>query len=367
MKKLLIIICLLLLSGCTKLPEVGGGATNIIADNLKLKVSKDKILESRNINWKVKNLDGSFKNKGLIKSYDYITDKKVDGKFIFHGKFSGRKIVEEKGNEITEFNYGCDEFYKDVNGDIYEIEHGATTTIEAFNEQTKITLLNKIKQFFGRKALATDYYSSGGNGWVGGYNSVSPWATLRAANGNYAVAAPTEDWVIDIYTTGSGNITNIIRGLFSADTSGAGTITAASLNVYVTNHTNTFPETSYLRIATGTLGNTASISEADYQNNVNNNTAVATDVETVGGLTNSQYNSIPLTNLEAINKTGFTVLVLKSKFDADNSPPTLTNSARQDIQIRFSGYTGTNYDPYLSVTYTLPSTALPDDGPIIFN
>ena len=204
-----------------------------------LKAPKEKILESKEVDWieevkdKQGNPTGERINKGRIIAYDYITDKKATGKFIWHkGDFTNARISEKPNT--TDFFIG-DHFYKDGN-DVFEIEHGATTTIEAFDEQIKVSWLEKAI-YPVRADTTTSYYVGAGDGDVtnfhsGGYPSVS-WDTVHDDT------AISSGWISHTTTAGgcrvafyNNNGYVIGRGYYPIDTSALSSgsiISAASL------------------------------------------------------------------------------------------------------------------------------------------
>jgi len=110
----------------------------IITQELQLKAPKENILYSRNAN-------------ATTTEYAYISSDIVQGDFIWRGNLSNTKIVSQKGNQITANIYGRDMFYK--NGDkTFKIDT-ATTTVEAFAEQTKLSF---VQWLLGEKAYASN-------------------------------------------------------------------------------------------------------------------------------------------------------------------------------------------------------------------
>ena len=132
----------------------------------------------------------------------------------------------------------------------------------------------------------------------------------------------------------------------------ADSITAASIWVY-----------SYGAPATGGGGTTANKSVAVVASTQASNTALATsDYSQVGSteyatrvaassFPNGWWQEIPLNaaGLEQINKTGYTKFALRIGYDLDNVAPVSTGCGPL---LRYADYTGTTYDPYLSVTHS---------------
>ena len=142
-----------------------GAEKDLILVDIKLNEAKDKILQSKEVDWIIEKEDGTQENNGKIRSYDYITDKKVEDKIKFKpGKsYSNEKIISQVGATTTSALYIGDHFYKDTKGDVYEIEHGATTTIEQWNKQIETKILG---------ASPDSYYTGAGDGAYSFYNSL---------------------------------------------------------------------------------------------------------------------------------------------------------------------------------------------------
>ena len=199
MKKLLTILFLLLLSGCAlPNPPFGGGTT--IADSLKLKTTKDKIVYNETLK----------DEKGTdVVEYYFISDDRLNNKedyyFAENKNFSGGKYLERGPHTIIEFN--VNKVYQDDKGDIYGIGI-ATTTKEEYDKQTKVSFFEKI---FGRKVNATtDTYLSNDT-WTAptGVTKVN----VRAWGGGGAGGGVVTDACNGCYYSGGGGA----GGQFTAD------------------------------------------------------------------------------------------------------------------------------------------------------
>ena len=179
MKKLLLIplICLSLV-GCAQ-PTLNVGAKDTKewekAGKEYLKLKSDKILSSKKIvkykKQKVLSFGSATSTASTTKKditeividesyieYDYVSDVITSKKPYFtKDKFANAEILDK--NSIA--FYSEDWWYKD--GDvIYEIVKGATTTEEAFKDQTKLSLLEKAKNLILPTANAVETYNSSG-------------------------------------------------------------------------------------------------------------------------------------------------------------------------------------------------------------
>jgi len=355
MKKILYtILLLLLLTGCSQ--SLGN---NEIPNHLKLKAPKEKILAHKIIKQKTPMLGVIAiltEEVSDIVSYDYVSDKKVEGKFLFNGnKYTNAKILKENGNEKEVAFYVGDHFSLEIDG-VYEIEQGATTTLEAWEEQTKISLLEKVKNSLVKIALAVcppDCYSGAGDGYVRSENAT--WTTARTATTGDGFNYNTGGNILgSSYYSSYWDKYRFYRSFFPVDTSALpvdATISGAKFYYNI----------STINVSTGggqDLVQTSQVSTSELElADVHSfsYTVGATRVDTGLGYNYFTFNG---TGLTWISKTGYTKLGIICARDTDNSSPGEVNSS--DI---YSGYysnqTGTDKDPYLVITYTEGGIEIP--------
>ena len=370
MKKLLfILIGVIFLTGCDlPNPPFGSGLTAIqqeIQDKpyLQLKTTKDKILESKDIDdirCNKKTLECI--NNGKIKSYDFISEVKTAENIFFRDgeKYSNTVISNSDGLNTTFHFYLGDHFSKEENG-VYLIERGATTTIAAFDEQTKFTLLEKIKNSFIKTILAADYYSSSGDGKIQ-YTGSSNWATTRdAATGSAVVVNATEDYCGSSEWYAPSPQYGIKRGFFPFDTSAipaGSTITAAALKFWtVTVSDQDNDGYDYIVVVQTSQASETSLTTADYD--AFSFTEGSNQVE-LTTLATGQYNTWTLNNLTWVKASGetsncgvtagFTCLGLIEGHDAANQAISSADTTANFNYGYLSEQAGTSNDPYLSVT-----------------
>jgi len=159
-----------------KTPPFGNKVTEIKKE-LKLKAPKEKILDYREKTIYHRELVlGSDIASSTISQYvlvpetfieyDYISDIVTNRVPYYDNEddnFSNAEYLETRVDGKTSIAFYSEDLWaKDENGIIFEIVKNATTTVEAFAEQTKITLLEKLKSYFARSALAIDTYNSSG-------------------------------------------------------------------------------------------------------------------------------------------------------------------------------------------------------------
>lgn len=98
----------------------------------------------------------------VVIEYDYISDITTDKKLYFSNgrSFSNAEYLPERndGKEPLAF-YSEDQWVKQGNN-VFVIAKGATTTPDAFLQQTSLTLFEKIRKMFSPTALAVDVYNS---------------------------------------------------------------------------------------------------------------------------------------------------------------------------------------------------------------
>lgn len=352
---------------------VGLGAlpSNVPVD-LQLKAPIAQVLNPRETDWieYIKDAQGNLTNKtenrGRIMKYDYITANEVSGEFVFNkGSYTNAKIlsqrIDEKGRiEKTVAFYSGDHFYKSPSGKVFEIEHGATTTIQAYNSQ--IGFLGKIKKIVSQTALAVDIYSGAGDGQVKNNPGSTNWATVHdATNGS---AFDSTGTIANAMVDKDVANFEITRTFFPTDTSslGAGaTITAATFKGYVIGVYNADDDgDDWINVVQTSQASNTVLATEDYDQcgAVSNPTEGATRIDYTG-LATSAYTTWTLnaTGLTWINPTGYTLIGLREGHDAINSAFAGANNTNDGIQINTSEQTGTANDPYMTITYTAAPAA----------
>lgn len=353
MRILLIILAVSFIAGCTPVEVEIGAEDKKIKDNFVLKAPKEKILNVQEVDWieEVKDKDGKLTgeviNKGKIKQYDYITDEKVKGKFIWHGDYSNAKIIAENGNQKTVEFYSGDHFYKDDKEDVYRIKHKETTTIEAFDLQ--------MEEILG--ASGDPVYSGAGDGIV--YkNDNADWDTSHDATTG-ADADPTG---INAFCMAglNGPIIELFRLFLPFNTSGipsGSTIDSAILSVY---HRYDGGSDLDAGVVETSQADETTLAVADFNN------CGAVDSPTEGAPRVTSWSDTTYANwtLDATGRgwvktsgdvstcgsnTGWTCLGIRLEKDLDDVDPL---TVRNYHSFRMSEYTGTTEDPYLTVVYT---------------
>lgn len=388
MKKILLLILIGLtlgLTGCVKLPNppFGGEATNL-ADNLKLKATKDKILN----NWEEDDIRCSkldindCVNLGTIEKYRYISNEEVPLANIKVGK----KIIQEdlsmrtnkgqffKINEteyVGNFTLGfIPHFYKDK--DTWFYIRKATTTIEAWNLQNKTTLLDKL---FGKKALAADYLVGSGDGYVNGPNNTADWATDHDATSGAAGNGNIRNVISGTGLTGGNYFIN--KGFAPASTviGASAVITAASLNVWVDIVANGDNDgDDWITVVQTTQANpNGNLVNADYNKSGTTegiDTGERKDLSSIstGAFLTFNLNATGIGWIDKVNplttndNTKGTRLGLREGHDVLNHPYAGADGTYNYLYVDFSETDTPSQAPYLSITYTINTCTYSGSG-----
>jgi len=349
------ILLLFLLTGCTQIDsnEVWSGWNlgKQIPKHLKLKAPKEKILKHRIVKQEIKTpiLGGTattteeqlFEVSYIdIVSYDYVSENKTDRNVYFKdGEKYSETVIAGKNNFHV---FTGDHFSKETDG-VYEIEHGATTTLETFKEQTKLSLVDKVKRLFTAHAdeLTPVYSGSGDDSALG--DDTSSWQNQH------------DD------TTGT------VRG-------GDDMIIASHSNPYIQRASVPFDTSALPEGVVVSAVDLVVVAEAYYYDGGGNNLVITANtrsnpasamINTDYNITNfgAEYASIDLTSWNvsatntisfnatgklAINDDGYTTIGIIISEDLDNNGGSTLNA----VKITSSDFTGTGSDPYLSITYS---------------
>jgi len=224
-----------------------------------------------------------------------------------------------------------------------------------------IQIANKLNPAWNLGFDSASYFSGAGDGCVY-YNTSKSWATTHdTADGTGFFLTNKEE---TFAASGLNSaLLYIVRGFLPFDTSGLpdnATISAALVYVYVSAVGDGDNDgDDWLNVVQGLQADPTTLVVGDYDacgDAVTNPTEGATRID-LGNITASQYNSFTLnaTGRGWISKTGYTKLGVREGHDCINSAYAGADGTVNRIAIRYSEYTGTGSDPYLSVTYTTTS------------
>lgn len=341
----------------------------VIKDAYKLKADKEKILDSKEIDWVEDVLDeeglptGEVINKGKIRQYAYISDVEVatgtikiqDGKkekTIIEkvDKRTGNARFYETGKKIDGKKEMIGEFYSGTpfikQDDKWYYTETATTTTEAYELQTKDTLKEKISRLFINFTLAdTTYFYPSDDESI--YLTGTPWSTIRTSSSG-TLRGLTYVNVVALRYDSTDYLCERYGATINTSSLSGATISAASYNVYGVDTSNGSLAKVYKLYNSSHSDTIVGDDYNDFGTTEWSSNSFSTDTFTDGSYNTFNLNT---TGLAGINKSGNTKLSIREKtYDVDGATPGTT----EWDYIRFYNVTeaGTSKDPYLSVTYT---------------
>lgn len=342
-----------------------------ISPEQTLKVDKEDVLDSREIDWIEKKQDGTVENHGKITQYAYVSDVEVpqaNGEDISEKKTNVRIFPLEDNKVMGVFNSAEAYYWK---GEVRYETGVATTSIEALKEQTKPDLISRIKNLFTAEATETTFFANaGGDGTVEKAVNPGTWADAHDAE--------TGGWTYDTHAAGYVGSDKITATRFAVSRSFHPFLTGDTITAGAVVSTSTFYATTDDDTATGdrdeiTIVEMTSAEETDLtvedlnQAGATDNPTEITDTRVfpstgIGvtyGFSLNDYTVIKA-NGEASscgNATGYTCIGMRSADDADDTEPT----QRSNLEFRMTEYTGTASDPTLVVVWALAPPE-PDSG-----
>lgn len=348
-----------------------------IPEEYKLKVKKEKILHSKEIDWKIYDEEGNMiEDKGKGIKYLYISEtevpkanhKGIEEKIEKRTK-NAQFFYDEEGDEWEAKFYTGQPFYKDKDKNKWYQTETAITTKDAFEKQTKV---GWIEGLIGKVFATVEApYSSAGDGYIYKYTTgtnQAAWDTTHDGTTGTAAATGTAG------LHAAARITTRVyheRGFLPFDTSAIpaeGTVSEAIVYVYVTAVQNEDNDAvGYVNVLDTSQASTSTLEAADY-NNCGDATDDPTEYSTavqLENLTISDYNSFELDTLSLVKisgaastcggGTGWTCLGFREGHDITDEILTVSGWTSNSFSIRYSENTGTASDPYLSVTYSIPA------------
>lgn len=324
-----------------------------IADNLKLKCDKDKILFSKetttnNFNKKT----GKFEHTTFV-AYKYLTNTIVDKQKF--GKFD--EDVSKRTNNSLHFSLGGNKwhsvFYNDdewieTSKDEWLAVDWATTTPEAFKEQTKDTIGNRLERLGWLYADTTSvFYPGAGDGYAQRYSIIS-FNNARTGAGTGADYTSITGDVGYGFIGALGNDYILYRAFFPFNTVALPdsiTISAATLKVRVSS-VDLWGDDVGLVLTSQASG--TELVTADYDNLTVNSPTLGAPRVAIDDTSLKWYTwTLDATGRSWISTTGWTKFALRGEDDIDNA-------YEDDVFIHLCTVekTGTTSDPYLSVTYS---------------
>jgi len=347
-----------------------------IAEELKLKAPVEKILNSKEVDWieEVKDKDGKPTgetiNHGKIIKYDYVSDVEVATSTITIKDGKREKVITEKvekrtgnakffetGNiidgkkETIGHFYGGTPFVKQ--DDKWFQTEIATTSIDAFEEQTKPDLVSRIKGLFTAQAdELTPVYTGAGDGilkqWTGS------WQDCHDIS-NSEIVDYTSTFNQSPESHSNPRITRTSLPFNTSDLPTGAIVSAADLKITSDSY---FYDTggNSLVVIWHTRASDTTLTSADYNITNFGSTEYISRLD-LGSWNTSALNTIALNTAGklAIVDDGYTLFGILISEDLDDDGGGSLNA----VSIRMSEYAGTASDPYLSVTYTEGNTCTP--------
>ncbi|NTW31244.1 MAG: immunoglobulin domain-containing protein [Bacteroidetes bacterium] len=210
-------------------------------------------------------------------------------------------------------------------------------------------------------ALTARFYSGVGNGYANDWG-YSTWDGAHDALSGIGIG---QEDLFKAYSHKADQGFYFIRSFFPFYTAylpDDATYISATFNAYITGKINSDNDgDDWINIIGQTTQASFSaleVSDFDQCGAVNNPTEGATRID-IGNILINDWKVWTLnpTGLSWISKTGYTALGMREGHDCIDSPIVGSGEYSSGIDGRSSYYTGITYDPYLSVTYTIPCTA----------
>ena len=200
---------------------------------------------------------------------------------------------------------------------------------------------------------------------VDGYVKRGPvnedFATIRGGTGMDAGSSIAMEYPAGLFSSDSTNyFAHLWRSIFTFDTSSITAtppITNGVFSVYANNYATSLGNDTNC-ITQVTPASNSSLSSSDYQNAFGTTEYSASRIS----LNATGYRSLTLNSagLSAISPTGITKIGLRGGWDFDGTfGGSWASSTRSCLTISYADTTGTTQDPKLVVTYTVPSTFVP--------
>ncbi|MFA6422493.1 MAG: hypothetical protein WCV92_03785 [Candidatus Buchananbacteria bacterium] len=360
-----------------------------------LKTSKENIIDYQIIDSNDSQQDNPILTENIVK-YRYTSNKEVPIQ-----TYNGLKedLTKRTANSITFLESVTpisDKLQKEKyvsqffsgqtwqkSGDKWYRVETATTSKTAFLNQTKLTTLDHVKEFFGRKALADTFYSGAGDGYtnMGGGSWVN--AHDSSISGNVYATNTSINLQVGYLCFMESCVYSVARSFLPLDTSAIpsnASIISSTLSIYVTNTFNQDNDgLDYINIVQTNQPDSTTLTTSDHNNCGVTTTPVtgATAIDITGILTSS-YATFTLndTGLGWIKKSGqtsycgsivgVTCLGLREGHDMENNKIDAINSVTISTSEETAGADGIDQDPKLIVTYSVvaPTNAIIDGGTI---
>ncbi|MFA4845778.1 MAG: SpvB/TcaC N-terminal domain-containing protein, partial [Patescibacteria group bacterium] len=280
-----------------------------------------------------------------------------------------QSVTDTSGADVvTNTDYG-------PHGQVISQTNGnGTVTTYTYDDGARYRLTRKITTGYEADSTSatttttTNFYPTAGDGYVYKYNA--SWDTAHDATSGSGFS-----YIASLALVGTTKSTTnyyLYRSFLPFDTSSIpddATVTSATLNVYVYSKINNDNDGDdfVTLVQTSQAGTTSLVREDFDQAGATDNPTEGIDTserKDITSVTTNVYLTFNLntTGLGWISKTGTTKLGLREGHDVIDSSFTSSSSSStqyNNLYIRSSEYSGTSYDPYLSITYTQTASPTP--------
>ncbi len=342
---------------------LGAPLLDNVPAELELKAPVERIIDSR---------EYTEANNVVSKQYAYYSDVVVPIKRNEIKRTDNSIHTENPDGTVTASIYTADSFYKLPNNEWREIEY-ATTTKEVFDDRT-------VGWSPLKKVFADTIFAGSGDGQVAYLTAIGgTWADAHDATSGTSANSTTVTLSVKSRESSTNVRYEIYRLFFPIDTSSipaGSTIDTASFFVSFTGGgtIGDDDEFAYIAVVQSSQNTHTTLAVADYDNvaSTEGSSQFFLNVGEAG------YNELTLnatgmawiaTSGDASNcsaTTGITCFSIREGHDITDN--TIADNTQNEESIRMSETSGTANDPYLSVTYTLPASAVPSQTfPLLFN
>lgn len=332
--------------------------------HLKLKTDKKNIID-----YKIKDkYKCNHSNGSCVKEYSYIqysyigeqlTKKQSYNNYEEEYRDSNTVIFSEKkigSNKKLAFIYPDNSFT--YSGGIYYLTEYATTSIAAFDDQTKLTYLEKLKKFVFNTVLADVFRleSSASDGNQSNYNQTSWSLATNGTTSNYLDYSNTSFYDAamqpGIIRHPSSNY-SVGRGKMLFNTSSIpDDATISSASVFLTTQLYSISGGNKLfTLATSTQASSTILQSNDFSLVGNVSISSSTPANQLATGTHEWI----ISNLNTINLQGTSGFSIRTTNDIDKTDPAMGNGTSVLYEPRTSEYSGTSSDPYILISYTVVS------------
>lgn len=344
MKKIILLILLIGLTGCTKVQLGTNDVAKQLVGNpkLALKVTPDKVIDSDT----VKDKEGDYVRYAFV-------GKKVNKNLKFKNgeKYSNLEPLSDNTARVYLVSYS-----KETDG-IHEILF-ATTTPALFESQMNASVSLLIKHWLFGYPVNAAIIQSGLSGHVDG--SGASWTAARDSAGDDNGTATSK-----IQLHYSDHVITRILEVFDTSSISPNTVASAVLKAYAnTDFVAVFADG--MVACQGASGSNTALANGDFHSN-EGATQWSNTISTASWSTNSwQTFTLNASGVAGINTTGYTKISIQWASDNTNSDPGSFAGYHYAYIYGILDAPDSSYYPYLDVTYAGPTILVPNEDILLF-